>query len=436
MNNQTLLCAGCGITLRPFMKSCPRCGLQRDEAAPLEPQTSAEESSAQSSATKAAAPVPTRIIPLNAINQPAPPFAENEFSATPNVVFLSPDETERRFPLFTPAQLTLLAVGAALLAVALVIGFMLWRQQRRDQSKSVSTALVQPTPVVLPSSPTPAPTPSADQSIYEAAKSALMAYNPLGFARYKFEVKDGVLTLDGEAAHQPEKDGAENVVRMLPGVKTVVNNLKVKPELAGGAIKVNAAEAKLLEEAMQRQAQESQNITPPAPTPNPEAEAERQRREQLAIKQREEEVALRQAAEEKLRREAEEQERRLEEQRRAEAERRARAEQARLEATVLRSGTVAWSGVVDGVDEIIISGAGASVRHLNGNPPREVRASFSAPLPRAPLEVKMIWTSGRGQIDLVQQPAAANGYATIIRLDDSRAGGDKRYEFTLRWNAQ
>lgn len=436
MNNETLLCAGCGITLRPFMKSCPRCGLKRQEATLLEPQTSAEASSAQNRLTNADAPMRTLIIPINTTTQPAAPFAETEFSARPNVVFLSPDETKRRFPLFTPAQLTLLALGAALLGVALVIGFMLWRQQRRDQLKSVPTALIQPTPVVLPSSPTPVPTPSADQSIYEAVKSALMAYNPLGFARYKFDVKDGVLTLDGEAAHQPEKDGAENVVRMLPGVRSVVNNLKVKPELAGGSIKVNPAEAKLLEEALQRQTQESQNIAPPAPTPNAEAEAERQRREQLAIKQREEEAALRQAAEEKLRREAEEQERRLEEQRRADAERRARAEQARLEASVLRSGTVAWSGVVDGVDEIIISGAGASVRHLNGNPPREVRASFSAPLPRAPLEVKMIWTNGRGQIDLVQQPSVANGYTTIIRLDDSRAGGDKRYEFTLRWNTQ
>lgn len=432
MNNETLLCAGCGITLRPFMKSCPRCGLERAEATSLEPQAPPEELTEQ----PADAPVRTAVIPVNALNQPPIPYDESATPAPPNVVFLSPGETERRFPLFTPAQLTLLAVGAALLAVALVIGFMLWRQQRRDQLRSVSTALIQPTPVTLPSSPTPSPTPSADQPIYEAVKSALMAYNPLGFARYKFEVKDGVITLDGEAAHQPEKDGAENVVRMLPGVKSVINNLQVKPEVAGGPVKVNAAEAKLLEEAMQRQAQESQNIAPPAPTPNAQAEAERQRREQLAIKQREEEAALRKAAEEKLRRETEEQERRLEEQRRAEAERRARAEQARLEASVLRSGTVAWSGVVDGVDEIIISGASASVRHLNGNPPREVRASFSAPLPRAPLEVKVIWTSGRGAIDLVQQPSAANGYTTIIRLDDSRAGGDKRYEFTLRWNAQ
>ena len=43
-------------------------------------------------------------------------------------------------------------------------------------------------------------------------------------------VKDGVVTLNGEALHQPEKDGADNVTRLVGGVKSVVNNLKVKPE--------------------------------------------------------------------------------------------------------------------------------------------------------------------------------------------------------------
>ncbi|HMX24703.1 MAG TPA: hypothetical protein PKC13_03680, partial [Blastocatellia bacterium] len=172
----------------------------------------------------------------------------------------------------------------------------------------------------------------------------------------------------------------------------------------------------------------------PTPTPDPQREAERLRREQLAAKQREEDAATRKAAEEKLKREAEEYEKRLEEQRRVEAERRARAEQARTEAASLRYGTIAWNGIVDGTDEIIFSGSSASVRHLNGNPPREIRASFSAPMPRSPMEVKLIWLSGRGFIDIIQQPSAANGYTTIVRVDDSAKGGDKRYEFTLRWS--
>ena len=145
---------------------------------------------------------------------------------------------------------------------------------------------------------------------------------------------------------------------------------------------------------------------------------------------------MRKQAEEKLQREATEYEQRQQEQRRAEADRRARAEQARNEASVLRSGTVAWSGMIDGVDEVVISGSSASVRHLSGEAAREARASFSAAIPRAPVSVKLIAANGRGAITIVQEPSAANGYTTIVRLDDSSKGGDKRYEFTLRWSAQ
>jgi hypothetical protein len=88
------------------------------------------------------------------------------------------------------------------------------------------------------------------------------------------------------------------------------------------------------------------------------------------------------------------------------------------------------------VDEVVISGSSASVRHVNGNPPREVKASFSAPIPRSPVKVALISANGRGSISVVQQPSAANGYATIVRIDDSDKGGEKRYEFTLRWSAQ
>ena len=224
---------------------------------------------------------------------------------------------------------------------------------------------------------------------------------------------------------------------MLAGVKSVVNNLQVKPSSTGEPVKVNLAEAKLLDDALSRQIQEKENQ--PAsfaapPTPDPQREAERQRREQIAAKQREEDAALRKAAEEKLRREAEDYEKRLEEQRRTDADRRARAEQAKTDAASLRYGTIAWNGIVDGVDEIIFSGSSASVRHLNGNQPREVRASFSAPMPRSPVDVKLIWLNGRGLIDIIQQPSPANGYTTIVRIDDSSKGGEKRYEFTLRWS--
>jgi hypothetical protein len=223
----------------------------------------------------------------------------------------------------------------------------------------------------------------------------------------------------------------------------VVNNLKIKPEESLAPVKLNTAEAKILDDAMRREYEartQAASVDPLGQTNQAkqpqQTDALREARERAAAKLREEEAAMRRAAEEKLRRDAEEYEKRQEELRRAEAERRTRAEQARLEASALRSGTVAWSGMVDGVDEVVISGSSASVRHVNGNPPREVKASFSAPIPRSPVSVSLISANGRGPISVVQQPSAANGYTTIVRIDDSGKGGEKRYEFTLRWSAQ
>lgn len=452
MGSETIFCAGCGITLMPFMKVCPRCGLEREDAQPLEAESAEdygefEDNSAAfvetvngQEAPEVSEDVKTSVIPLSAIRQKVSHFDEEEFAPSQNFVLLSPTDEKRRFPLFTRAQLTLALIGVALILVALVVSALLWRQQRKDnvQAMSATTQSAQPTPDISPTpDPAVSPTPFDDQGLIESVRTALMAYNPLGFTRYKFEVKDGVVTLNGEADHQPEKDGAETVVRLLAGVKSVVNNLQIKPGASDSPVRLNLAEAKLLDDAMRRQIQENQQASfNPTPTPANDAqrEAERQKREQLAAKQREEEATIRRAAEEKLRREAEEYEKRLEELRRAEAERRARAEQAKIDAATLRYGTVAWSGIVDGVDEIIISGTSASVRHLNGEPPREVRASFSTAIPRSPVEVKLIWVNGRGLVDIVQQPSASNGYTTIIRIDDSVKGGNKRYEFTLRWN--
>lgn len=455
MANETIFCAGCGITMVSFMKICPRCGTERKEVKPLEVNpamivaaganvaavTAAAVNADQEDAPASAA---TSVIPLNAIRQEDVYYDRAEFAPPQNFVLLSPNDEQRRFPLFTRAQLSLIAVGVLLALLAVIVAVLLWRQQRNNMV-SIANAAVAQAPAAMTSlsdgdltiAPTPAP--GDDANLFESVKTALMAYNPLGFSRYNFEVKEGVVTLNGEAEHQPEKDGAENVVRLVIGVKSVVNNLQLKPNAVGDSVKLNLAEARLLDEALRRQFQESQPAAvemqvAAAPTPDAQREADRLRREQLAAKQREEDAALRLAAEEKLKREAEAYEKRLEELRRAEADRRARAEQSRIDAATLRYGTIAWSGIVDGVDEIILSGSSASVRHISGNVPRETRASFSAAIPRSPIEVKLIWVTGRGTVDIVQQPSASNGYTTIIRIDDSQKGGDKRYEFTLRWS--
>jgi len=464
MASEPIFCSGCGITLRPFMRVCPRCGTAREEAAPMQALSStdseaaskaepsskpaqgvSDRSSAEASANESApdgtasGQPKTEVVPFDVFRQQRPQRNEEYFAPARDLVFLSPNERRRRFPLLNSAQWTLFAVGAGLLILMLVIAYLLWRQQQRDLPPAAnSAAVVQPVPNAAQTpEPRPLPAPIDDRAIYESVKSALMAYNPLGFTRYQLEVKDGVVTISGEADHQPEKDGVDNVVKLVAGVKSVVNNLKVRPEPPLAPVKLNAAEAKILDEALRRQAESKGQVAGvDQPAQPSQTDAQREAAAKAAAKQREEETALRKAAEEKLRREAEEYERRQDELRRAAAERRARAEQARLETSALRSGTVAWSGVVDGVDEVVVSGSSASVRHLNGNPPREVKASFSAPIPRSPVNVTLVSANGRGPISIVQQPSAANGYTTIVRIDDGGKGGDKRYEFTLRWALQ
>jgi hypothetical protein len=408
------------------MKACPRCGLPREA---IISNDSAGATDGTSEPEKES---------LAEIRRRAIARAEAESLPAPNVVLFSPKDEVRRFPILTRYQLTLIAVGVGLLIFGLIIGFLLYRQQQRELISKRQAAAASSVPVAAPSATaSPEATPLDDAAILEAVKAALTAYNLEGFARYQPEVKDGVVSISGEVDSQPEKDGAENIVRALPGVRAVVNNLivKLRPMLA--AARLNEAEARRLDEAMRKQAaiddQRRSEIEGRRAGVEAEIEAERRRKEAAAARQREEEERMRRDAEERLKRAAAEYENKLAEQRRLDAERRARAEQARLDTRVLRSGTIAWSGTVDGVAEIVISGGSASVRLVSGEQPREVRSSFSAPVPRSAIGVDLISSQGRGAIDIVQQPSPANGFTTIVRIDDSAKGGAQRYEFALRW---
>ena len=443
MESKSILCSQCGITLRPFMKVCPKCGAEREEATNL-----------------ALAPPPVTP-PVNPLAQPV--RTDPEPAAFQEGIYLSPPDTVRRFPRFTSAQLTLIIIGILLILVGAVIAWLLWRQQVREQQLYGQQAqtLASPDPLSSPaeSLPTAAPTTlSPDQltaqPLEEAIKATLMAYNPFGYTRYRYQVVDGVVTLEGEADHQPEKDGAGNVLQLVAGVRKVVNRLTVKSEPGGAPLRINDAEARVLEAALRRHLEEqeqaqSASLDPPAGkganpagagNPEAEREAERLRRELAVLRQRADDLARRQAIEERLRREAEEDLRRREEERLREAERVRVAPAARRELPALRAGSVAWSGVVDGADDILITGNSAEIRHLSGSYPTGVRVSFSAPIPRAKVRLAILFANAGGsggpsrdEIRVAQAPSAENGYTAIVRVDDTRRSGSRRYEFTLRW---
>jgi osmotically-inducible protein OsmY len=437
MEANEILCHDCGITLRPFMKVCPRCGAVRAGAVELE-----------------LAPVVKPELPV--VVKPEPPVAVER----PAAIYLSPADTERRFPRFTSAQLTLMVIGILLLILGGVIAWLLWRQQVREQQQfnlpaAPAVGSVSATPELPVASPPPL---TEDQQLEESVRATLAAYNPFGYTRYRYRIAQGVVTIEGEADHQPEKDGAGNVLRLVSGVREVVNRLTVKSEPGEAPLRVNDAEARVLEAALKRhlEAQEqSQSASIDSPggevggaavapdSSNPAAsearrEADRLRRELAALRQRADDLARRQAMEERLRREAEENVRQQEE--RQEDERRRQMPVTRpvtrREFPALRAGTVAWSGVIDGAAEVLLTGNSATLRPLAGNQPTDVRVSFSATLPHAAMRVALVSTDGRGEITIVQPPALENGYTTIVRLDDRRKSGEKRYQFTLRWELE
>jgi hypothetical protein len=96
------------------------------------------------------------------------------------------------------------------------------------------------------------------------------------------------------------------------------------------------------------------------------------------------------------------------------------------------SGQFRWQGQVDGSDYIRLQGSRVNIQHLEANPIQNDRFSLPEPLPRADLDVNLMRLQGRGRVELVQQPSAANNYTAVVLIDDPEEGSDF-YEFQLTW---
>jgi len=69
-----------------------------------------------------------------------------------------------------------------------------------------------------------------DPDIARDAVAALKSHLPISHDGIKVVVKDGWLTLEGEAEWRYQKSTAENAVRKVKGVKGVTNVVTVKPK--------------------------------------------------------------------------------------------------------------------------------------------------------------------------------------------------------------
>ena len=92
-----------------------------------------------------------------------------------------------------------------------------------------------------------------------------------------------------------------------------------------------------------------------------------------------------------------------------------------------------WTGDVDDALEIRIQGNHIDYRTLSGKGVRNVRANLvSGGLPRNDVQVFVTDQSGRGSVNVVQQPSSWNNYTAVIRVYDPRPGYGA-YNFDLGW---
>jgi osmotically-inducible protein OsmY len=88
-----------------------------------------------------------------------------------------------------------------------------------------------------------------DPDLARDAVAALKSELPFSHQDIKVVVRDGWITLEGEAEWNYQKERAEDAVRTVKGVKGIINAIHVKPKLAATDIK------RKIEEALKRSAE-------------------------------------------------------------------------------------------------------------------------------------------------------------------------------------
>jgi len=93
-----------------------------------------------------------------------------------------------------------------------------------------------------------------------------------------------------------------------------------------------------------------------------------------------------------------------------------------------------WSGLVDREVRITMRGRSAMTNLIGATETGRNRANVVGMVPRVDGEVTVRVLNGRGAVDVLQQPTAANDYTTIIRIVDNNGGAD-RYRINAFWQA-
>lgn len=93
---------------------------------------------------------------------------------------------------------------------------------------------------------------------------------------------------------------------------------------------------------------------------------------------------------------------------------------------------VTWTGRVDGDALIVCRGNVCQVTVSSSQPVANIRYHFTNSLPNEPVKVSLDGVQGKGQIQLLEQPAASNQFAAKVLIRNP-SGGANDYSFTLSW---
>ena len=92
-----------------------------------------------------------------------------------------------------------------------------------------------------------------------------------------------------------------------------------------------------------------------------------------------------------------------------------------------------WQGRVDGSDYVRIRGNAVTIQHVEARNVADASYDLPSPLPRNPVNIQLNKLRGRGRVELVEQPSAANNYTAVVLIQDAQSGDDF-YEFELSWS--
>src|SRR5258705_1009100 len=90
-----------------------------------------------------------------------------------------------------------------------------------------------------------------------------------------------------------------------------------------------------------------------------------------------------------------------------------------------------FSGRVDKEVRLTMRGGDVSSNTLSGADLR-TRYRIASPLPQQEGTVRVAVTNGRGEVSVIQQPTAANGYTAVVRIFDRSSGADV-YRVSTYW---